>query len=149
MPTLHLQGPLGTEISIEVEDKELLNALRKYGKQGWTSGELPAGGIVLPYSMADTFDFSLIGGHEWTSPDGEDGVIHKGQFYKRRELEGVETKKMKMPPVVKYSRGARPTDPAHLKEGEEGGVQYVTLMVFRGNGRALEQYNDPRKVAAR
>jgi len=148
MPTLHLTGPLGTSISVDVpEDRDLLSVLRRYGRQGWTSGEIPAGGISLPLAMADTFDWSLIGARPYTTPDGEQAVIHKGQSYKRRELDEVDTKKIKLPRIVKYSRGARPTDPAHLKEGEEGGVQYVTLISFRGGGRVIEAYQDPGATA--
>lgn len=124
MPTLHLTGPLGTKLSVEVaSEKEVIATLRKYGRQGWSSGELPAGGLSLPFAMADVFDFSLIGGHPYTNNDGEACVMYRGQSYKRRDLEEVDTKKMHLPACVKYSRGARPTDPPHLKEGEEGGVQ--------------------------
>lgn len=144
MPTLHLTGPLGTSLSVEVADeRELLGVLRRYGKNGWTSGELPPGGLVLPLVMADNFDWALIGARPYTNADGESSVLYRGQSYKRRELDEVDTKKLKLPRIVKYSRGARPTDPLHLKEGEEGGVQYVTLMTFRGNGRAIESYLDP------
>lgn len=144
MPTLHLTGPLGTSLSVEVADeRELLGVLRRYGKNGWTSGELPPGGLVLPLAMADSFDWALIGARPYTNADGESSVLYRGQSYKRRELDEVDTKKLKLPRIVKYSRGARPTDPLHLKEGEEGGVQYVTLMTFRGNGRPIEPYLDP------
>ncbi|WP_373289938.1 single-stranded DNA-binding protein [Deinococcus roseus] len=49
--------------------------------------------------------------------------------------------------MVKYSRGARPTDPEHLKEGEES-VRYITLITCPCNGRPLEAYQNPEKVAA-
>jgi DdrB-like protein len=150
MPTLHLTGPLGTSISVEVpEERELLGVLRRYGRQGWTSGEIPAGGLSLPLAMADNFDWALIGARAYTSPDGEQAVIYKGQSYKRRELDEVDTKKIKLPRIVKYSRGARPTDPLHLKEGEEGGVQYITLISFRGAGRVIEAYLDASAMAGK
>lgn len=148
MPTLFLTGPLGTQISVDVDETALLNTLRKYGRQGWTSGEIPAGGFVMPLAMADTFDWSLIGARAWTTPDGEEAVIFRGQTFKKRDLEAVDTKKVKMGRIVKYSRGARPTDPPHLKEGEEGGVQYCTLITFRGQGKVIEQYQDPKLVHA-
>ena len=148
MPTLNLTGPLGTSISVDVpEERDLLGVLRRYGRQGWTSGEIPAGGLSLPLAMADNFDWSLIGARAYTGGDGEQAVIYKGQSYKRRELDEVDTKKIKLPRIVKYSRGARPTDPAHLKEGEEGGVQYVTLISFRGGGRVIEAYVDASATA--
>ncbi|WP_157442897.1 single-stranded DNA-binding protein [Deinococcus misasensis] len=148
MIELHLTGILGTKITIHVKDEsEMLQVMRQYGRRGWTSGDIPAGGLVLPLAMADTFDWYLIGAREFVNQDGEKCVFHKGQVYKRRELEEVDTKKLKLPKIVKYSRGARPTDPDHLKEGEES-VRYVTLITFRGNGRPLESYQDPEKVAA-
>ncbi|WP_229776794.1 single-stranded DNA-binding protein, partial [Deinococcus ruber] len=118
--------------------------LRRYGQQGWTSGELPAGGLRLPYDMAEVFDWSLIGARPYVNSDGEACVMWQGQSYKKRDLDEVDTKKLKLPRIVKYSRGARPTDPPHLKEGEEGGVQYVTLISFKGAGRVIEAYVDPK-----
>ncbi|MFC4455054.1 single-stranded DNA-binding protein [Deinococcus sonorensis] len=148
MPTLHLTGPLGTSLSVEVPDeRDMLTVLRRYGKSGWTSGEIPPGGLQLPLSMADLFDWTLIGARAYTTSDGEQAVMYRGQSYKRRELDEVDTKKLKLPKIVKYSRGARPTDPPHLKEGEEGGVQYVTLISFRGGGRVMDSYVDPAKQA--
>ena len=95
MPILHLTGPLGTSISVDVaEERELLSVLRRYGRQGWTSGDIPAGGLSLPLAMADTFDWALIGARAYTSPDGEQAVIYKGQSYKRRELDEVDTKQI-------------------------------------------------------
>ncbi|ULH18149.1 single-stranded DNA-binding protein (plasmid) [Deinococcus sp. KNUC1210] len=69
--------------------------------------------------------------------------MYRGQSYQRRDLEEVDTKKMQLPACVKNSRGARPTDPPHLKEEEDGGVQYVTLISFRGGGRMLPAYVKP------
>ncbi|WP_189009504.1 single-stranded DNA-binding protein [Deinococcus roseus] len=83
-------------VQVRNED-ELLSVMRQYGKRGWTSGEIPAGGLVLPLSMADTFDWSLIGAREFLSQEGEKCVFHKGQVYKRRELEEVDTKKLRAP----------------------------------------------------
>ena len=145
MPRLHLTGPLGTKLTIDVEEQDLLDVLRRYGRQGWTSGELPAGGLSLPYAMADAFDWSLIGARAYITPDGESAVMYRGQSFKKRDLPAVETKKMSLPAMIKYSRGARPTDPPHLKEGEEGAVQYVTLISFRGAGRVIEAYLLPQR----
>jgi len=142
MPTLHLTGPLGTSLSVETTDDTLLSTLRKYGKTGWSSGEIPAGGLVLPHGMADTFDWALIGARPYTNSDGEQAVMHRGHSYKRRDFE-AKTTGVKMPACIKYSRGAKPTDPPHLKEGDESGVQYVTLIMFKGTGKALSQYEVP------
>ncbi len=144
---LHFTGPLGTSISVGVQDdKEIFPTLRKYGRSGWSSGDIPAGGVTLPLAMADNFDWSLIGARHYTNAEGEQAVMYKGQSYKRRELDEVDTKKVKLPKIVKYSRGARPTDLPYLKEGEEGGVQYITLITFRGNGRVLDAYLVPNKT---
>lgn len=147
MIQLHLVGPLGTSISVEVKDEhDIFPTLRKYGKSGWSSGDIPAGGLSLPLAMADNFDWNLIGARPYTNAEGEQAVMYRGQSYKRRELDEVDTKKVKLPKIVKYSRGARPTDLPHLKEGEDGGVQYVTLITFRGGGKVLEAYLDPSKA---
>ena len=54
MPTLNLTGPLGTSISVDVpEERDLLGVLRRYGRQGWTSGEIPAGGLSLPLAIVN------------------------------------------------------------------------------------------------
>ncbi|ULH17416.1 single-stranded DNA-binding protein (plasmid) [Deinococcus sp. KNUC1210] len=142
--TLHLTGVLGTSITVNLTDeRDVLPTLRKYGHQGWTSGNIPAGGLVLPLAMADDFDWALIGARPYTNADGEACVLYRGHSYKRREMDEVDTKKLKLPKIVKYSRGAKPTDPAHLKEGEDGGVQYVTLISFKGAGRVIEAYLNP------
>lgn len=141
--TLHLTGPLGTSITVNLaNESEVLPTLRRFGKQGWTSGEIPAGGLVLPLAMADTFDWSLIGARPYLNNEGEQCVMYRGQSYKRRDLDEVDTKKIRLPRITKFSRGARPTDPAHLKEGDESGVQYVTLLRFAGGGRVIEAYLD-------
>ena len=138
---VHFTTRLGSAISIALEsDDQLLETLRRYGRQGWTSGEIPAGGLLLPYSLAERFDWSLIGARE-AEIEGERGVWFKGHFYKRRELAARQDKKMKLADCVKYSRGAKPTDPAHLRE-PSGEQEYVTLAVFRGSGE-LKAYEKP------
>ncbi|GGR16385.1 single-stranded DNA-binding protein [Deinococcus ruber] len=142
--TLHFTGPLGTSITVDLtNESEVIPTLRRLGKQGWTSGNIPAGGLVLPLAMADNFDWSLIGAHPYTNSDGESCVMYRGHSYKRRDLDEVDTKKLRLPRITKFSRGAKPTDPAHLKEGEDGGVQYVTLISFKGAGRVIEAYLNP------
>jgi len=137
--TLELQNQIGMRISLNIGSLEEAYALmRKYGNSGWTSSELPPGGIVLPYDMADLFDFRLIGGWEWTSPEGEFGIMYRGQFYKKRgPFAPVDTKKMKMGAAIKYSRGGRSTDPPHLVEKGSGEDTYVTLATFKGAGKVI------------
>jgi DdrB-like protein len=51
---VHFTTRLGSAISIALESEDqLLETLRRYGRQGWTSGEIPAGGLLLPYSLAE------------------------------------------------------------------------------------------------
>ena len=69
-------------------------------------------------------------------------VIHKGLAYRRRELEAVDSRKMKLPAAVKYSRGARGTDPEHVREKADGEFEYVTLAIFRG-GKRQDRYAVP------
>lgn len=143
---LHLTGPLGEAVSLTVTDATDLHAKqRAWGKKGWTpgTGDVPAGGFTLPYCMADTFDWAMIGATAFEI-EGQQVVKHRGHIYKRRDFEAQNSGK-KMPASVKYSRGAKPTDPIHLKEGDEGGVQYVTLIVFRGGGNALTEYELPKQ----
>lgn len=147
MIELHLTGPLGQQISVQCDGYEdSLAKQREWGSKGFASGSIPAGGYQLPYCMADTFDVSLIGGRRWTTPEGEEVILHGGRSYKRREMAANEKKNM--PAVIKYSRGAKGSDPEHLKEGEDGGFQYVTLISFRGNGKAIADYETPSGAPA-
>ncbi len=61
------------------------------------------------------------------------GVWHGGQFYTRREL--AEQQRKGLARAVRYSRGARSTDPPEIVEDGGGDFRYVTLAVFRGDGR--------------
>lgn len=125
--------------------QELRELQRAYGKRGYRpAGEVPGGGFQLPYAQHDTFDFSLIGAKEWISPEGEKFLIHDGQVYKQRVLEEVDSRKMKLPAAVKYSRGAKPSDPELVKEKSDGEFSYRTLIVFRGRAPVQAEFNLPR-----
>lgn len=141
--TIELVNQVGMRVQMGVSDIEDAYAvMRWYGGAGWTSGEVPAGGFRLPYAMANTFCFALIGAREFEFRDDDGNVCHalshRGSTYKRREY-AASTKGKKMPAAVKYSRGALPTDPPHLKEGEESGAQFVTLITFKGAGRSIPE----------
>ena len=139
---------LGAKVKVDVESPDkVLETQRKYGRLGWTSGEVPSGGYQFPLENSDDFDWSLIGARKWTSPEGEEMVIHRGHAYRRRELEAVDSRKMKLPKAVKYSRGAKGTDPEHLREKGEGDIEYVTLAIFRG-GKRQERYAQPAQGTA-
>ncbi|GHF38782.1 hypothetical protein HNQ07_001829 [Deinococcus metalli] len=142
---LHIEflTDLGARVTVDVDSADkLLDVQRQYGRLGWTSGEVPTGGYQFPLDNEADFDWTLIGARKWTSPDGEDLVIHKGHAYRRRELEAVDSRKMKLPAAVKYSRGAKSTDPEHLREKSDGEFEYVTLAIFRG-GKRQERYAIP------
>lgn len=142
---LHIEfiTDLGAKVTVDVERPEqLLDVQRHYGRLGWTSGEVPAGGFVFPLDNEQDFDWSLIGARAWTNPEGEVMILHRGHAYRRRELEAVDSRKLKLPKAVKYSRGAKPTDPEHLREKADGDIEYVTLAMFRG-GKRQERFAAP------
>lgn len=138
--TLALIDPLGRPVTITAANLPDLNALSAYyGQQGLRPDrEIPAGGLELPYAAHDHFNWALIGARPARSnKNGEtvDGVWHDGDFYTRRVLDAVDSKKVKLPQAIKYSRGARSTDPEQLIERAEGEFAYRTLIIFRGAGR--------------
>lgn len=142
---LHIEfvTDLGAHVTVDVESADkLLDVQRQYGRLGWTSGNVPGGGYQFPLDNEPDFDWSLIGARKWTNPEGEEMVIHKGLAYRRRELEAVDSRKMKLPAAVKYSRGARGTDPEHVREKADGEFEYVTLAIFRG-GKRQDRYATP------
>ncbi|GMA14705.1 single-stranded DNA-binding protein [Deinococcus metallilatus] len=142
---LHIEfiTDLGAKVSVDVESADkLLDVQRQYGRLGWTSGEIPVGGYQFPLENEPDFDWSLIGARKWTNPEGEEMVLHRGHAYRRRELEAVDSRKMKLPAAVKYSRGAKNTDPDHVREKADGEFEYVTLAIFRG-GKRQERYAIP------
>jgi hypothetical protein len=134
--TIHFTTNLGASVSIEVENyREIMDVQRQLGKYGWTSGQIPPGGLRFPYDNETDFDWHLLGASYLMEINGDWGVFHRGEFYKRRDLPAVDSKKMTLPATIKYSRGAKPTDPPNIREGDEEGIQYVTLVQFRGKGR--------------
>lgn len=136
---------LGAKVSVQVDSPDkLLGVQRQYGKLGWTSGDVPTGGYQFPLDNAPDFDWSLIGARKWTNPEGETMVMHRGYAYKIRPMDAVESKKMTLPACVKVSRGAKPSDPDHIREKGDGEFEYVTLAVFRG-GKRQEKFAEPRQ----
>lgn len=149
MISVEFTTDLGAKVSVDVDSADQILAVqRQYGRLGWTSGEVPAGGYQFPFDNSADFDWSLIGARPWTNPEGEELVIHKGLAYKRRELEAVDSRKMKLPAAVKYSRGARSTDPEHVQEQADGDFRYVTLCIFRG-GKRQDRYAVPGQTSGR
>lgn len=151
MATVRFVNELGAEVLIPVNgdtasqvSQAVLRALREYGRMGWRSGDVPRGGFRFPLANEPDFDWRLIGGRRGTcTVDDEErqGVWYAGQFYTRRDLE--PNPRMKLAAAVKYSRGAKNTDPAEIVEEGDGSFRYVTLAVFRGEGRRREDYAVP------
>lgn len=146
--TLGLLDRLNRPVDVHASSLANLAVLaRHYGAQGLRPRHDPVpGGLQLPYALHDTFDWSLIGAFPWSvQKDGETipGVMCGGHFYTRRVLDEVDSRKLKLPAAVKYSRGARQTDPEHLREQSDGEFQYVTLVMFRGSGRAPAAFELP------
>jgi hypothetical protein len=144
--TLHLTDPLGINLSVEVPAESLYDAMRYWGGRGFTSGEIPPGGLRLPLRNEEDFDWRLIGARKFTfrarNPQtGEDeevvAVAHRGEIYKRRDL--AATKIMKR--IIKYSRGAKATDDPNTVEGgdDKAGAKYVTLVVFQNENAPKEE----------
>ncbi len=141
--------PVGGDTPEELR-QAVLRAQRAFGQLGWRSASLPPGGFHFALANEPDFDWRLLGARRGTcTVDGQerDGVWYAGQFYTRRALD--PNPRMKLGRAIKYSRGARSTDPAEMVEGEEGSAfRYVTLAVFRGEGKRREQYAVPREAPA-
>lgn len=143
--SLVLVDAIGSQVTVYAESPEHLRELqREYGRRGFRPlGEVPSGGYKLPFAQHDTFDWSLIGATTWTSPEGDKCVIHDGHVYKQRVLEEVDSRKVKLPPAIKYSRGAKTGDPEHVREKADGEFEYRTLILFRGKGPTTPEFNLP------
>lgn len=134
---IHFTTDLGAQVSVSAASADqVLELQRRYGKRGWYSGTIPPGGLILPYDNEHDFDWRLIGGRRFADKEtGEIMVWCRGHAWKRRELAAVESKKMTLPAAIKYSRGAKPTDPPAIREQGDGEIEYVTLCIFRGGTR--------------
>ena len=151
MATLRFHTPFGAEVSVPVAGdspqalaRAVLEMQRTLGAIGWRGATPPPGGFRLPLANEPDFDWRLLGACRGRSTvDGEEreGVWYAGLFYTRRELD--PNPRMKLGPAVKYSRGARPTDPPETVEDGSGDFRYVTLAVFRGDARRKEEYAIP------
>jgi hypothetical protein len=155
MATLRFITDLGAEVFVRVEGRNalevrqaVLQTQREFGRMGWRSGDVPSGGFRFPLADEMNFDWSLIGGRRGSiTVEGEErqGVWYDGHFYTRRELE--PNGRMKLGEAVKYSRGAKNTDPPEIVEEGDGSFRYVTLAVFRGKGGRRAEYCVPSRGA--
>ncbi len=151
MASVRFLTDLGADVLVPVKGdnavqvkQAVLRALREFGRLGWRSGDPPRGGFRFSLANEPDFDWRLVGARRGTvtvNSEERQGVWHAGYFYTRRELEA--NPRMNLGAAVKYSRGAKNTDPADLVEEGEGAFRYVTLAVFRGEGRRREEYAIP------
>lgn len=151
MATIRFTTDLHAEVYVSVKGENphalrraILDTLRACGELGWRSGNVPPGGYRFAFANERDFDWRIIGARRGTCTiNGEEreGVWHAGLFYSRRELHEQERKRLNH--AVKYSRGARSTDPPEIVEDGGGEFRYVTLAVFRGDGRRREEYVTP------
>ncbi len=156
MASLRFLTELSAEVLVPLEGNTpqelrsaVLQAQRAFGQLGWRCCPLPPGGFLFPLANEPDFDWRLLGARRGIctiDSEERDGVWYAGHFYTRRALDNP---RMKLGRAIKYSRGARSTDPPERVEGEEGSAfRYVTLAVFRGEGRRREEYAVPREAPA-
>lgn len=155
MTEIRFTADLGAEVRVpllgdtaqEVR-QALFRTLREYGSLGWRAIPIPPGGLRFPLANEPDFDWRLVGGRRGRGTvEGEEreGVWYDGQFYSRRQFEA--NPRRKLGPAVKYSRVAKNGDTPEAVEEADGGFGYVTLAVFRGDGRRREVYAIPREDA--
>jgi hypothetical protein len=133
MASLRFLTELSAEVLVPLEGNTpqelrsaVLRAQRAFGQQGWRCCPLPPGGFLFPLANEPDFDWRLLGARRGAcTVEGEerDGVWYAGHFYTRRALD--PNPRMKLGRAIKYSRGARSTDPAEGVEGE--GRQCLSL----------------------
>ena len=148
---------LGVEVFVPIDGsgareirRAVFRALREYGGIGWRAISIPPGGLRFPLASEADFDWRLLGARRGTCTienEEREGVWHAGQFYTRREFEA--NPRMKLGHAVKYSRGAKNGDPPEVVEEGDGSFKYVTLAVFRGDGKRREEYAVPAQEANR
>jgi DdrB-like protein len=154
--SMQFQTDLGVTVTVN-SDKgapgTVIDMMRYYGARGWST-EVPNRGFLFPLENHDDFDWAIIGARvgklkNRTNNTVDEGVWHRGKFYKRRDLEPVENpkKNISMPAAIKYSRGASELDQPEIVEVAEGEFKYVTLVFFKG-GRRDESLAEPKNARA-
>ena len=151
MAEIRFIADLGTEVRVPLAGdtaretrQALLRTLREYGQLGWRAVPIPPGGLRFPLANEADFDWRLVGGRRGRGiVEGEEreGVWYDGQFYSRRQFEA--NPRRKLGPAVKYSRVAKNGDAQEAVEEADGGFGYVTLAVFRGEGRRRDHLAAP------
>lgn len=153
MAEIRFRTELGAEVLVPLKGesareirRDVLRAMRDFGRYGWRAAQVPPGGLRFPLASEPDFDWTLLGARRGTCTvdhEEREGVWYDGQFYTRRELEA--NPRMKLARAVKYSRGAKNTDPAEVVEEGDGSFRYVTLAVFRGEARRRDEYAAPNE----
>jgi hypothetical protein len=148
MAEIRFVADLGAEVRVPLPGNSarevrqaLFRTLREYGQLGWRAIPIPPGGLRFPLANEPDFDWRLLGarrGRGTVEGEERDGVWYDGQFYSRRQFEA--NPRRKLGPAVKYSRVAKNGDSPEAVEEADGGFGYVTLAVFRGEGRRREAF---------
>lgn len=140
MAELEFTTDLGAKVTLHIPVGHIQHYQRYLGRLGWTSVQIPPGGLQLPFAIEEDFDWALIGARKVKFED-DIKVFYKGEWYTRRVMDEVKpTKKLPkgLPPAVKYSRGAKPYDDSSMIEKTEGDIEMVPLAVFRGGGEQFK-----------
>ena len=150
--TLEVKNPLGQKFTLNISSiEDGYDKMRVLGTRGWST-DVPIGGIFLPFAMADGFDWSLIGGRYYEfdkTADGEtehiQAVEHQGHTYYARRKEAGKINGKNMPAMIRYTRGAKSTDPESAKQSKTEVVKegYVVLITFRGKGPIIPAFMKP------
>lgn len=143
---VRFRSPTGHVVSVECDESQFLEVLARFGARRFIPESLPPGGLSFPYANHEGFNWALIGAKAGTverAGQQTEGVWWGGNFYTKREFEEESSRKTgKRPQAVKYSRGAKSTDPVEVREKSDGEIEYVTLISFRGSGPALKGYSE-------
>jgi hypothetical protein len=149
-------SPLAMPIDVAIgSEDDALAFMRDHADLGWSPAHIPDGGYVFPYDMAEDFDFRLIGARTFCKdvPYGTQGkvrkdvrhLVHRGFVYQERSLDEDTSSSQRGAAKIKFSRGAKPTDPPHLKEAAAADkAGYITLISFVGKGRVDTRYLKPK-----
>jgi hypothetical protein len=151
METLYVNmvTDLGLSVSVPCTADSLLETVKRYGRRGWYCDvPIPERGFKFPFDNEYDFDWSILGARLFTNESGETCVYCRGRVWKRREVPATTTKHYTYPETIKYSRGAKPSDPPHVREPSDGEIEYVTLVRFMGGKRREELALEPTAPVA-
>jgi hypothetical protein len=153
--TMIVRNPLMQVCHINISSTEDGYAkMRVLGERGWST-DVPPGGLLLPYELAETFDWRLIGGRYFEFDKTSDGetettraVEHQGEIYYQRSKPEEKRNGKKMPAKIWYSRGGKSTDSDEEKQSADDVIKngYVALVTFKGKGFVNQAFRRPSKA---